>query len=271
MSETIKEYSQKKVCEVLAEKVPKKVGLFFWHGLGDCLMFVKPFNELRRLFPDIEIDLLLQKGMGQEAVFPGAVFVGGESEAEGLGYEYIFHIHFPMSEGDKVVVPKAEKCCSVELGIPPISGHPILDTKSLKLVGFSFNATALPGPAGCQEDVANKIWEEAKAAGYKPIEIMMEHAYHNPENSQFPFVDLSLRKVGVDLEFMIGTIKLLTAFVGVSSGPIHLALSLLPTSRVGYLEKNFPLISITRDPVKVFNVREYKEGEMKRWLENLAL
>lgn len=268
MGTKIKEYKNRKLVDYI-DKDTKRIALFFWHGLGDLLMFLKIYDKLCEMYPDILIDLVLQKGVGQEAICPDAVFVGSENEIDEK-YDFIFHVHFPMSEYDKDPMPKAEKCCTDELGIEPFEGHKKLEIgKESRFVGVSFNATALPGYAGVEAPVANLVWKEIKELGLIPIEIMMEHAYHNRKNNQFNFVNCTLRDCSPNIETMSSAIRRCFAFIGTSSGPFHLAMSLLSPNRVAYFERNFKLITVTRQPIKTFDVKYYQEGEVGEWLITL--
>lgn len=43
----------KKLNDVIKEAEAKRVLLFFWHGLGDLVMFMKPFERLKELNPEV--------------------------------------------------------------------------------------------------------------------------------------------------------------------------------------------------------------------------
>lgn len=262
----VKTYADKKVAEYLREDNPGRVCLFFWHGLGDALMFANALVALRNEFPDVVIDLALQDGVGQEWIFPDAILVSG---AEQLldDYDFVFHVHFPMSEFERPPRPKAEKCCEDELGIAPECGHPVLPGVTSPFVGFSFHATALPDHAGATPDVAERMWAETEGSGLVPIEVMMEHVFHNPQNGQLACTARrTLRGLTPRLAVMAGVVAQCAAFVGASSGPLHLALSLLPANRVGFIQRKFDPITVTRQRMKVFDVDNYQDGDMARWL-----
>ena len=57
MEREIKSYTNKKIADYLRDK-PARVGLFFWHGLGDLLMFLRPLGKLKTQFPETQIDLI---------------------------------------------------------------------------------------------------------------------------------------------------------------------------------------------------------------------
>ena len=77
--------SEKKLVEYLDENV-KKVLIFFWHGLGDLIMFLRPFEQLKSLYPTVRFDLALGKGLGQEEVYPSATLVKAEEKSRSTSH-----------------------------------------------------------------------------------------------------------------------------------------------------------------------------------------
>jgi hypothetical protein len=45
-------------------------------------MFLKVYHKLMELYPHVTMDLVLQKGVGQEDICPDATFVGSEHEID---------------------------------------------------------------------------------------------------------------------------------------------------------------------------------------------
>jgi len=257
----ITNFKDKKLVEYL---VPGKKSLIrFGHGLGDTIMFLPILYELRRLYPDNEIDLYVEAG--QEHIF------GDTLNKEGKGYDLVFSLDFPMSEGSELT--KAEKCCIEEIGI---------DHKSINLevenqieirknqnpfVVVHFQGTALPDSVSCPEGVASKIWQEIKECGKIPIECHFEHIFHNPQNTKFDFVNRHVRDCNADIKALMGMIQNSYAFIGIASGPFIVALA-SPIKNVLYLEKNHPLKTYTKLGIERVDVKNYKEGSIKLWLEN---
>jgi len=263
---------KKKLVEYFDENT-KKVLLFFWHGLGDTVQFLVVLEKLKELYPKIHFDLALAKGLGQEDVYPEALLVEGDETKDFSGerfknFDIVCRTNFPMNEG-QTKYTKGEWCCIHEMGIDPVWGH--LAPKNIKnrLVGVHFQITCLPDSANVPEEVATKVWNEIKEAGYIPIETLMTHVFHNPVNKKYACVNRDVRDAVPTVASLGGLIKNCTAFICCVSGNFHMALSLLPYERVMLLEKDFLAPSFTKHPIARANVKDYKDGTVKNWLLNL--
>jgi hypothetical protein len=264
-------HDNKKLTEHLAEN-PKRVGIVFYHGLGDLVMFLNPFHELKRLFPQTEFQLILQGGLSFEDICPDAYFLkpGDMENLEALDYDIVAKVHFPMNEGQQQYT-KGEWCCLHELGIEPVWGHRLIPQYPSKLIGVHFNITCLPDSCNPDEQTAKMVWQDIIDAGFIPIETHFQHAFHNPVNTKFDFVDCSVRKTHAKIRNLVGLMGSLAGFVGVVSGNFHVALSMLPSNRVFFLQKHFKLECFTRLPVSRASIfpDEYKH-EVKDWLSTLT-
>ncbi len=105
--EPFRDEQKRKLVDFLTPEV-KKVLIFFWHGLGDAIMFQKPLAILREQFPEVLFDITVEDGLGQEDVILGAVLLtleeAGEFNQERVPerfqeYDLIAKINMPMSEG----------------------------------------------------------------------------------------------------------------------------------------------------------------------------
>lgn len=264
-------YSDQKLIQNFSVET-KKVLIIFWHGLGDLIMFLTPFYQLRALYPDIQFDLAVQKGLSFEDIVPWAHFITAEemNTLEALDYDIVAKVHFPMSEG-QTELTKGEFCCFHELGITPVNGHRLVKTAPSRLIGVHFNITCLPDACNPDEATARLIWDEILEAGFIPIETHFEHVFHNPVNKKFDFVDCSVRKARASISNLISLMSSLAGFVGVVSGNLHLALAILPSNRIFFLQKHFKLECFTRLPIVRASIMpgEYKPGEIKVWLKTL--
>lgn len=260
------EKQEKKLSFYLNEGKYKKVLIVFWHGLGDVIQFLNVFDEMKKLYPDIHFDLALQKGLGQEIVFPDAKLIVNLDNIE-EGYDLTALINFPIEVDPKLT--KSELCCKNELGIELVSGHKKLPEFPSPLVAVHFCLTCLPGLANPSEEVAKKIWNEIHEAGLIPIECHFHHTFDNPENKVFSFVDATVRGCQAKVSSLFGLLKTSRAFIGVVSGPFHSALSILSPERILYLEKDIPLERFTHLPVTKVDLKKYKDGEVLNWLENI--
>ena len=261
---------EKKLNEVIKEMDAKRVLLFFWHGLGDLVMFVKPYEKLRELNPDVHFDLGIVKGIGQEELFKDAIGFTTDADLDKLDYDLVAKIHFPMSEGQEELT-KGEWCCVHELGIEPTCGHSINDAVGCnRLVGVHFNITCLPGACNPDEATAKKIWNEILEVGMIPIETHFEHVFHNPVNTKFDFVDCTVRRVKPQVSTLVGLLSSCSAFIGVVSGNFHVAMSVLPADKVALLEKDFTAPMFTKSSIKRIDIKNYKEGSVKEWLSTIT-
>lgn len=266
--EMISDYSEKKVSDYIKElektKPPgeRSVLLRFGHGLGDTLLFMPAFWRLRELYPTTRIDLYIESG--QEEIFHS---VPVEKATDFDGYDHIFILHFPMSEGSSFT--KSQKCCMDELGIDPITDVASIPKKPSPFVALHFQGTALPDNVGCPEDVARLIWEDVIAAGKIPIECHYEHLFHNPVNEKFPFITNTARGCSASLHSLFGLLQHCCAFIGVASGPFVAALSWMPT-RMMYIERDHRLETYTYRAIPRIKLYEgYRPGHVKEWLETL--
>ncbi len=250
----------------------KSVLIFFWHGLGDLIMFVEPYEALKAKYSHIKFDIALPRGLSQEEILPGALLVDGEETIKFEGerfeeYNIIVRINFPMNEGQREYT-KGEYCCIKELGIDPVWGHKEMPKYKSRLVGVHFNITCLPASANADEQVAKQIWGEIIEAGCIPIETHFEHVFHNPVNTKFDFVDCSVRRVKPQISTLIGLLRTCKAFIGVVSGNFHTALACMPQERVMLLEKDFKLECFTKHKIAKTSLKDYKNGTVKKWLVN---
>ena len=260
----------RKLAQVIKEDTPKRVLLFFWHGLGDLIMFMEPYKTLRARFPEVHFDLGIVKGIGQEELVPDAIGFTTDADLATLDYDIVAKIHFPMSEGQEIHT-KGEFCCVHELGIEPVAGHTIGACQTPnRLVAVHYNITCLPASCNPDEDTARKIWDEILAAGFIPIETHFQHVFHNPVNKKFDFVDCTVRRCTPRASTLAGLLKNCKAFIGVVSGNFHTALSVLPDCNIMLLEKDFTAPMFTKLPVTRCSIKPYQEGTVQAWLTTLS-
>jgi len=263
------------------ETMPKAtVLLVFWHGVGDLVMFLPLYYRLCELYPDMDFTIGLPKGLTHEEIiaceplgfghFDAYRLVTGEEvndTAKDLPFDLVAKITFPMSEGQKVLT-KGEFCCVHELGIPPVCGHGPVSKGVNRLVAVHFQITCLPDSCNPDEATAERVWNDILEAGYIPIECHFQHVFHNPVNKKFPFVDATVRRCRPQTSSLVGLLRSCAAFVGVVSGPVHVALAALPPERVFLLEKDFTREMFTKHDIAHADLRNYK-NEVKTFLEGL--
>jgi hypothetical protein len=265
-----------KLSDHLKNLKPKRVLLVFWHGLGDLVMFLNPFEALTKQFSDVIFDLAVQKGLGFEDITAdlqdtNILFIDGSFFKElPQDYDIIADIDFPMSEG-QTELTKGEWCCVHELGIDLVNGHKKLTKGKNRLIAIHYQITCLPDAANPNEETAKMIWDDVLESGFIPIEMLFEHTFHNPVNKMFPFIDCTVRKVRPQISTLIGLIQRCVGVICVVSGNLHVALSVLPDEKIFFLQKHFKLESFTkRTKIARASIMpgEYKR-EVKEWLIKL--
>ena len=260
---------KKKLHQVILETKAKRVLIFFWHGLGDLVMFIKPYEALKALHPNVHFDLGIVRGIGQEEVIKSAIGFDASVELEKLDYDIVAKVNFPMSEGQEQYT-KGEWCCIHELGIDPTNGHSIKDCLRInRIVSIHYNITCLPESCNPDEETAKRIWNEVIESGFIPLESHFEHVFHNPVNKKFPFVTATVRGVKPQVSTLAGLLTNSRAFIGVVSGNFHVALSVLPPERIMLLEKDFTAPMFTKLNVARCSIKPYKDGTVKKWLQSL--
>jgi len=261
----------KKLVEYLDTGEYKKVLLPSWHGIGDLVMFMAPVVYLRKLYPNIQIDVGLAKGLQEEVFFPGVILLEGDwrESLQTSDYDLIFACNMPLEDSNNTTKTKAEVCCEQELGIPPVWGH--LHIKSKPIVGVHFQNTSVSSVANCSEEVAGKIWNEITLIGGVPLETLFEHVFHNPINKKFDFIDKHVRNWPANLDSCISLISHCDFFVGTVSGNFHIALSVLPYYKVCLLERDLKVGHFTKLPVKGVDIKNYRDGEISDWLKSMGV
>ena len=258
------EKSKEKLKDYLDTGKFKSVAIFWGHGIGDSIMFLAVLNKLKALYPNIKFTMAFPPGLEEEIIFPNYIHVNSREEAMRLEqFDLVCQINFPL---ERPGLTKAELSCKEEIGIEPVSGHLELPKFPSPLVAVHFNLTSLPELANPTEEIARKIWEEIKEAGYIPIEVHFHHAFDNPVNKKFDFVDSTVRNAQAKLSSLFGLLRISRFFVGVVSGPFHAALSILPHDRILYLEKSIPVDRFTKDSITVVDIKNYKDGSVKSFL-----
>src|SRR6056297_59847 len=95
----IDNYKDKKLIDYI---IPgDNVLIRFGHGLGDTIMFVPIFKKIVNQYPDCNISLYVE--CGQEEMIEIKDYVVKKPKLS--DYDYVFDLHFPMSEGTDLTKP----------------------------------------------------------------------------------------------------------------------------------------------------------------------
>jgi hypothetical protein len=275
----IKNFTLKKIIDFLNEK-PARVALVFWHGLGDLIMFYPSVLKLRELYPDTHIVIATERGNGFEHLFgPDSTYPVTNGDSPLPGFDYTFVIEFAMAEPLNGEYTKAELCAINELGLPQplecdyVSEHlnpcgSWVSDSANRFVAVTFQSTALPDQCNTPYPVAKQIWQEIIAAGFIPIETLMQHRWFNPKNEKYDFITRHLRDIAPDVQYLRTIQTACYANIHVSTGNLHLALADDPTYTL-YLKSAFDIHCYTREPVSQVDVNNYEPGAVQKWLTDL--
>ena len=261
------------LCDRIRDVAPRRVLVIFWHGVGDLVMFLPVFWALEKHYPMIEFKLGVPKGLTYLDLVPDAIELTGDEvnkdeQTELLGFDLVAKITFPMNEGQNEYT-KGEFCCKHEIGINPIWGHGALPHYESRLCAVHFQITCLPESCNPDAATAERIWNDVRDAGWVPLEVHFQHIFHNPVNTMFPFIDATVRRCRPEIKTLAGLIQHAGAFVGVVSGPFHVAMSVLPAKRVLLLEKDFKREHFTRTDIRTANLLDYK-NEVAAFLKEIG-
>lgn len=263
MGNVIRSYIDKKVIDYLNSNIYKKVLFKFHHGLGDAVMWQSLFEELKRLYPNIEIHQHLH--LGQDELFKSADSV---SETD---YDIVFDIGFPMNDSVCDKYTKAEYCCVKELGIePPNTVIKINKCFTSPFVGVHFFSTCLPGSYSCPEDIAKKIWNAILEKNLIPLDTHMKHVFNNPANKHFSWNTCSIDCAKADIKNLMGVLQTCRGFCGVASGNFNLATTLFDSDKILYIKNTSPVTHITRLPILTIDAKKYDAGVVNEWLDRLV-
>jgi hypothetical protein len=261
MEGMITTFKDKKLVEYL--EPDKRYLIRFGHGLGDTLMFLPILGKIRSLYPESQIDLYVESG--QEKIFESY------PEKDSKEHDVVFSLDFPMAEGSNGT--KQQKCCDDEVGIPWSDMEDVAKLKEEQspLVAVHFQGTALPNSVNCPTGIAQQIWNGIIGAGLIPIECHFQHLFHNPVNEKYGFITNNVRGCKAEIKSLIGLLQRCYAFIGVASGPFVVAMAVMESRRILYLERLHKVETYTSkqiiDRMAVGN--GYKEGAVEKWLKGL--
>ena len=257
-----------KLAQKLREGTYKKIVLVSWHGAGDQCMLRAPVKALREMFPDVQIDIAVCRGLDQKNIIPEAIEVEGNWRETLINdYDLVVQINMPLEKIDDLSVTKAEVCCDEELGIPRTCGH--LAIRRKPLVAVHFHNTSVSWLTNPTEEVAKQIWSEIIEAGCVPVESLFQHCFFNDTSKKFDFTDNHVRNWPARLDTLISLLGACDFFIGVVSGNFHIAMSTLPPQRVCLLEKELKAPMFTKEKIGQVDIKNYQQGAIVSWLASM--
>lgn len=260
--------------------------LVFNHGLGDQILFLPVFLELQIQLRK-KITLGTQKKRQFKLIYPQIIYVDELFNVRDK-YDFIYTIQYPDSK--KLSVPmelhnesaKPYICAFYELGIKDFVWKPYkLHVKNNnKKIDKRIGVHLVGGHTGlqlksCPNDNAELIWNEIIEAGYEPFEIYMTPKFSEEYrltdkrcNDYLPFINKknSLRFEQPDLQKMINEISKCKYFIGIDSGPIYLASTILGCENILGLYSYKRHDHFLPKHISMAKVENYKKNSIKRFL-----
>jgi ADP-heptose:LPS heptosyltransferase len=252
---------RQKVVPYLQANSCTKVALVFLHGVGDVIMFREPFFHLMEKFPAVDFTVFLHPTM-EPFIDYSKPWYGFDSVDD--SYDICFVLDFPLSEGTQWT--KGGLCAEMELGLPNkdfdiIPFH--LDTN--KQVALHIAGTCSPGQTNPSTEVAAQIYTVIQDEGFLPIDVHFEHRYHNPSNQRPTWMTTHVRGQKVTVEKMYSLINNSHWFIGVTSGPLLMAMAMNP-SKVICLQGHHKIINYTKIPVRTVNIFNFQPEILRGFL-----
>ena len=224
---------------------PPRHRLRFFHGLGDVVLFR---NVLQNLEGPIE--LFLNPKLGQASLFhhDHKVRVVPQVEPDDDFQDIQFDLEFTQACqcGEAT---KARICMEHEfdLFLPdylirplPITNLAHVETEAVEktleflngigpFVVCHFQGTSNPSGQNPGADFAHQLVSRLVERGWGVVIINYDYVFHHPNNDDFTFVDServrsTYRRLPMEIESLWTLITRASAFYGVDSGPLHLAL-----------------------------------------------
>lgn len=257
--------------------------LVFNHGVGDFILFLPVFEEMKRQFPQLNISIGAQYKRGFEVIYPDIVCADFPYVLKQFGlFDYVYEVHYPnaidqfISIADSTEPAKPYLAAYYEFGMSPFEWAPykLAEVRApFKNVGVHFFGHTGEKEKNCSQDVAEAIWDEIIEAGYTPFEIHMRPQLRNEyledlEGDSFKYAteDNSLRFQNPDLGVMRDAIRSCTWFIGVDSGPLYMSTAILGQSRLIGLENEKRIHNFIPIHFNTVSIKEYKKGSIKQLL-----
>lgn len=278
MLRTVQTCFEEKVFDVLHNyRDSQKVLLLFNHGLGDFVLFLPLFDELCRSFLRHDIYIGCNPERNFQYLHPKCRIINAPyGKYEGV-YDIIFNILYlePPRNSSELnsfsnrfyvqnihKISKPYLCNELEIGLPIFVWRPYefnleLNNKDSKRVGVHFFGHTSVQNKDVSFEVAEKIWNQIKKAGYEPFEIQMLSINAIEEVKIPKFIgENTIRYQFPNLKIMCENILKCRCFLGVDSGPIYLAGSLLGFNRVLGLQRLREFKKVLPEKINILDVEE---------------
>lgn len=251
----VTDFSKTKLVSYL--KPGMKVKLDFRHGLGDCVMFMPLYLRLQELYPETTIHV---------AAASGNDLFGPVNAVE--WYDLIAVLTFHETPDKPGMLSKPEYCCLHELGIPfdaslNFTWKPA--PKANRLIGVNFMCNSNSN-YNVPYRHAKVIWVALQDMGMIPIEIYFRHKQYNCQNEKYDFVNCTTRGVVPSVDTFTSIMQTCTAFAGVNSGSLCMAMALYP-ERCLHLHTKYDVRYYNKNEVNTLDCRNNATLDCRKLLD----
>lgn len=281
---------KEKVCHVLNEyPYGGKAVLMFNHGLGDLCLFLPLFESLQKQYPHWDIYIGLNSNR-KYLIHPKVIILDppyGQYE----DIDLIFGLHYPEPPRDQrelinwkrgntpvkniETITKPYLCNEVEIGLNNFQWKPFRykveeSERYSNRIGVHFFGYTSTLKKDADLYTAELIWDEIKSMGYEPFEMQMIPELIEDVKTPYFIGNNTLRYSKPDICRMAREIHKCNYFMGVDSGPLYLAGSVLGFDKVIGLEKQRKINKVLPLKINLINIENYKDGSVKNFFVKKA-
>lgn len=253
----------------------------FDHGLGDFIHYLPVHKEFERQ-TQIEISIAAPKSRQFNFIYPK---IYDSETIEPRKFGLIYKIRYPDTKS--FVLPfeiydepsKPYLCAYYELGMSFFVWSPFKiktsPVKNSKRVGVHFFGMTGVNEKYCPISVAKMIWNDIIKAGFEPFECHMQPGfrkkYTDCSDNTCDFIEQhqTIRYQKSDLKLMMDEISKCHYFIGVDSGPLYLAATIIGYDNVIGLENKKRISYYSPKHISSVSVREYQEGTIYQRLTTM--
>lgn len=244
----------------------KTFALNFPHGLGDVIMWYPFYEKIKDACKGTRIDLRLK---------PTNSGLGLDSFDTSFDYDYLITVKFwaPGSQHG-LALTKNQLCSTLEIGIP--APDELYTTKipqySSPLVTLGFTSNCEPERYGCPKNIAEAIYTGVIEAGYVPMVLQFKTSPDVIEPRDYSsFAHNTTKGCALGMRNLIGLIQRSSAFIGVTSGPMWVALGCLGPDRCMCLdcrrEESCKVVPLEK--MRFVYQGDITKEYIVKWLQNL--
>jgi len=261
----ISDYRNRKVVDYLKTKRNGKALLIFRHGLGDIINFFPIFEELKRIHPEWIFNLGLDKDRNLSFLHKNT-FEYDRFNFKDLHRRFTFFFSIFYKEPYDNLIDKPTWCNLNEIGLKNFIWKPykmVIKRNEIKdRVGVHFFGSTNQTNKSLNTEEANMFWNNILTVGKKPFEI------HNPKHNvcsgpslgfDFDKTPNTIRFNNPNIKEIINEINKCEFFIGIDSGILYLATTILGVDKCIGIEKNYRISKYFPYELKTIKLSEISD------------